>query len=172
LRTVAAHLDEVQSALGRTYVIENPSSYVAFSTSTMTEVEFLSELVHRTGCQLLCDVSNVHLSAQNMGYDPYGFLDGLPVAAIRELHLGGFTSEEDEANPGATVLVDTHASTIAPPVWELYDYALRRFGRKPTIVEWDNDLPPLDTLIGEAARADNVAAQALSREDASHARAS
>ena len=172
LRTVAAHLDEVQSALGRTYVIENPSSYVAFSTSTMTEVEFLSELVHRTGCQLLCDVSNVHLSAQNMGYDPYGFLDGLPVAAIRELHLGGFTSEEDEANPGATVLVDTHASTIAPPVWELYDYALRRFGRKPTIVEWDSDLPSLETLIGEAARADNVAAQALSREDASHARAS
>src|SRR5918996_4390070 len=107
LRTVAAHLDEVQSALGRTYVIENPSSYVAFSTSTMTEVEFLNELVDRTGCQLLCDVSNVHLSAHNMGYDAYRFIDGLRAAAICELHLGGFTPEEDEGNRGDILLVDT-----------------------------------------------------------------
>ena len=171
LRTVAAHLDEVQEALGRTYVIENPSSYVAFSTSTMTEVEFLNELVDRTGCQLLCDVSNVYLSAHNMGYDPYRFIDGLPVAAICELHLGGFTPEEDEGNPGDILLVDTHASTIAPPVWQLYDYALRRFGRKPTIVEWDSDLPSLETLVGEAARADRVGREALSHE-VSHARAS
>jgi uncharacterized protein (UPF0276 family) len=171
LRTVAAHLDEVQEALGRTYVIENPSSYVAFSTSTMTEVEFLNELVDRTGCQLLCDVSNVYLSAHNMGYDPYGFIDGLRAAAICELHLGGFTPEEDEGNPGDILLVDTHASTIAPPVWQLYDYALRRFGRKPTIVEWDSDLPSLETLVGEAARADRVGREALSHE-VSHARAS
>jgi uncharacterized protein len=162
LRTVASHLDEVQEVLGRPYVIENPSSYVAFSTSTMTEVEFLNEIVHRTGCQLLCDVSNVYLSAHNMGYDPYPFIDDLPASAIRELHLGGFTSEEDEASPGATLLVDTHASTIAQPVWELYDYALRRFGRKPTIVEWDTDIPSLATLVGEADRADTVAVQALS----------
>jgi uncharacterized protein (UPF0276 family) len=172
LRTVAAHLDEVQEALGRTYVIENPSSYVAFSTSTMTEVEFLNELVDRTGCQLLCDVSNVYLSAHNMGYDPYRFIDGLPVAAICELHLGGFTPEEDEGNPGDILLVDTHASTIAPPVWQLYDYALRRFGRKPTIVEWDSDLPSLETLVGEAARADGVGREALSHHEVSHARAS
>ena len=172
LRTVAAHLDEVQEALGRTYVIENPSSYVAFSTSTMTEVEFLNELVDRTGCQLLCDVSNVYLSAHNMGYDPYRFIDGLPVAAICELHLGGFTPEEDEGNPGDILLVDTHASTIAPPVWQLYDYALRRFGRKPTIVEWDSDLPSLETLVGEAARADGVGREALSHHEVSHARTS
>jgi uncharacterized protein (UPF0276 family) len=161
LRTVAVHLEEVRDGLGRPYAIENPSTYVAFRTSTMTELEFLNELVHRTGCQLLCDVSNVYLSAHNMGYEPYRFIDGLPVDAIGELHLGGFTAEEDEASPGATLLVDTHASTIAEPVWDLYAYALRRFGRKPTIVEWDNDIPPLTTLLGEAARADTVAAQAM-----------
>jgi uncharacterized protein (UPF0276 family) len=124
-------------------------------------LEFLNALVDRTGCQLLCDVSNVYLSGHNMGSDPYSFIDGLPVASISELHLGGFTPEEDEANPGATVLVDTHASTIAEPVWDLYAHALRRFGRTPTIIEWDNEIPPLATLLGEAARADRVGAQAL-----------
>jgi hypothetical protein len=106
-------------------------------------------------------VSNVYLSAHNMGYDPYRFIDGLPVAAIGEIHLGGFTAEEDEASPGATLFVDTHASTIAEPVWDLYAHALRRFCPKPTIVEWDNDIPPLTTLLGEAARAGTVAAQAF-----------
>jgi uncharacterized protein (UPF0276 family) len=161
LRMIAAHLDEVQDGLGRMYVIENPSSYVAFRTSTMTEVEFLNELVFRTGCHLLCDVSNVYLSGHNMGYDPYRFIDGLPASAISELHLGGFTAEDDEARPGATLLVDTHATTIAAPVWDLYRHAIRRFGAQPTIVEWDNDLPPLAALVGEAARADAARAAAL-----------
>lgn len=160
LQLVAVHLREVQDALGRPYVIENPSSYVGFATSTMPEVEFLGELVRRTGCRLLCDVSNIYLSAHNMGYDAYSFIDRLPPDAISELHLGGFTPEEDEANPGADLLVDTHATVIAEPVWDLYAHALRRFGPKPTIVEWDNDIPPLATLLGEASRADAVAAQA------------
>jgi hypothetical protein len=154
LRTVIAHLDEVQNCLGRSYVIENPSTYVAFRTSTMTELEFLNELVDRAGCRLLCDVSNVYLSGHNMGYDPYRFIDGLPAAAISELHLGGFTPEEDASNPGATLLVDTHASRVAEPVWDLYTHAIRRFGAQPTIIEWDTDIPPLATLVGEATRAD------------------
>lgn len=161
LQLVAAHLREVQDGLSRPYVIENPSSYVGFATSTMPEAEFLSELVHRTGCQLLCDVSNVYLSAHNMGYDAYRFIDDLPSDAISELHLGGFTPEDDEANPGAELLVDTHATTIAEPVWDLYAHALRRFGPKPTIIEWDNDIPSLATLLDEATRADAVGAQAL-----------
>jgi uncharacterized protein len=161
LRTVAAHLREVEDGLGRAYVVENPSSYVAFSTSTMTELEFLNELVHRIGCPLLCDVSNVYLSGQNMGYDAYRFIDGLPAAAIRELHLGGFTTEDDEATPGAELLVDTHATAIAEPVWALYAHAIRRFGPKPTIIEWDNNIPALATLLGEASRADAVGEHAL-----------
>lgn len=161
LRLLAAHLDEVQDGLGRPYLLENPSSYVGFGASTMNEVEFLSELVRRTGCQLLCDVSNVYLSAHNMGYDAHRYIDGLPAEAIGELHLGGFTPEEDEANPGAQLLVDTHATVVAEAAWELYAYAIRRFGPKPTLIEWDNDIPPLPTLLGEAARADRIAAGAI-----------
>jgi hypothetical protein len=152
LRVVASHLAQVQNALGRAYVVENPSTYVSIATSTMTEVEFLHALVDVTGCQLLCDVSNVYLS----GHDPYGFIDRFPAAAVAELHLGGFTPEEDEATPGATLLVDTHAQAVAEPSWDLYAHAIRRFGPQPTIVEWDNDLPTLAVLAGEAARADRV----------------
>jgi uncharacterized protein (UPF0276 family) len=158
LRIVAEQLSEVQDAIGRAYLIENPSTYVALATSTMTEVEFLNTLVEATGCQLLCDVSNVHLSGHNMGYDPCAFIDAFPAAAVAELHLGGFTPEEDEATTGATVLVDTHAHAVADPVWDLYAHALRRFGPQPTIIEWDNDLPSLSVLMQEAAKADAVRA--------------
>jgi uncharacterized protein (UPF0276 family) len=161
LRLIAAQIHEVQDGLGRPYLVENPSSYVGFGSSTMSEVEFLTELVHRTGCRLLCDVSNVHLSAHNMGYDAYEYIDGLPADAIGEIHLGGFTAEEDEANPGSEILVDTHATVVADPAWALYAYAIRRFGPKPTVIEWDNDIPPLELLIGEAVHADAVAAGAV-----------
>ena len=161
LRLLAMHIDEVQDGLGRPFLVENPSSYLGFRSSTMSEVEFLGELVGRTGCRLLCDVSNVYLSAHNMGYDALRYIDGLPVEAIGELHLGGFTPEADEAQPGAELLVDTHATIVAEPVWDLYAYAVRRFGRIPTLVEWDNDLPPLATLLAQAARADAIAVATL-----------
>lgn len=164
LRLVARQVDEVQDGLGRPYLVENPSSYVGFGTSTMSELEFLCELVRRTGCQLLCDVSNVYLSAHNMGYDPYRYIDGLPIASIGELHLGGFTPEEDEAEPSAELLIDTHAARIAEPVWELYAHTVRRFGPRPTLIEWDNDIPSLATLLAEAKRADDVVAQTLVQE--------
>jgi hypothetical protein len=168
LQLVTAQIRQVQDTLGRTYLLENPSSYVGFAESTMTEVEFLSEVVRRTGCQLLCDVSNVHLSAYNMGYDPYQYIDALSPETIGELHLGGFTPEADEADPGAELLVDTHATRVADPAWELYGYAVARFGPKPTLIEWDNDIPPLATLLAEAARADATSAAAL-RMKAHHA---
>ena len=161
LRLVSAHLDEVQDYLGRPYLVENPSSYVGFGASIMTEVQFLSELVDRSGCRLLCDVSNIHLSAHNMGFDPYRYIDGLPAAAIGELHLGGFTAEDDEGDPGSALLVDTHAARIAEPAWKLHAHALRRFGPKPTMIEWDNDIPPFATIMAEAATADAVADAAL-----------
>jgi uncharacterized protein (UPF0276 family) len=164
LRLLASHIAEVQEAFGRPYLVENPSSYVGFGASTMSEVEFLAELVRRSGCQLLCDVSNVHLSAHNMGYNAYEYIDGLPADAIGELHLGGFTPEEDEANPGQELLIDTHATVVAEAAWNLYAYAIRRFGPKPTLIEWDNDIPPLATLMGEAARADVIAAKTIGPE--------
>jgi uncharacterized protein len=157
LAVVTEHLSEVQDALGRPYLLENPSSYVGFGTSAMTEAEFLTELARRSGCGLLCDVSNVHLSARNMGYDAYAYIDELPIHAVRELHLGGFTPEADPADPDSEVLIDTHAACVAEPVWHLYAHAVRRFGLQPTLIEWDNDLPPFATLAAEATRADRVA---------------
>jgi uncharacterized protein (UPF0276 family) len=161
LRVVAAHVHEVQDALGQPYVVENPASYVGFAASTLTEADFLTELVTRTGCRLLCDVSNAFLSAANMGYDAYAYIDAFPANAVAEIHLGGFTREDDEATPGGQILIDTHAGAIAEPVWDLYAYALRRFGSRPTLIEWDNDLPSFAQLLAEADRADAVATAAL-----------
>ena len=160
LQLVAAHVHEVQDALGRPYLLENPSSYVSFCASTMTEAEFLTELVNRTRCRLLCDVSNVYLSAHNIGYDAHRYLDSLPGEAIAEWHLGGFTPEPDEFSPDSEVWVDTHAAPIADRAWDLYAYAIRRFGARPALVEWDNQIPTLAALLHEASRADRVAAGA------------
>jgi uncharacterized protein (UPF0276 family) len=165
LRVIAQHLEEVQEGLGRSYLLENPSSYVGFAESSLTEVQFLAELVRRTGCRLLCDVSNVHLSAHNMGYDAYAYIDAFPAEAVGELHLGGFTPEPDEATPGGDVIIDTHATRVAEPAWDLYAHTLRRFGGRPTLIEWDNDLPDFSDLIAEARRADAIAGAVSGDED-------
>jgi len=146
LKIAADHISEVQDCWGRPYLIENPASYVGFCASTISEPDFLSELVRRTGCKLLCDVSNSYVSAHNMGTNAYEYIDSLPGDAIAEIHLGGYTPEED-------VLIDTHAAAIADPAWDLYAYAIRRFGPKPTLIEWDNDIPPLAAILKEAAHA-------------------
>jgi uncharacterized protein (UPF0276 family) len=164
LDLLVRHVDIVQQGLGRTYLVENPSSYVGFGQSTMKETEFLAELARRTGCRLLCDVSNVHVSGINMGYDAYEYIDAFPGFAVAEFHLGGFTAEEDESNPGYEMLIDTHARPIADPAWDLYAYTLRRHGPQPTLIEWDNDLPDLATLIAEARRADVLMDEALQPE--------
>jgi uncharacterized protein (UPF0276 family) len=164
-------VDEIQQSLGRAYLVENPSRYVELGRSRMGEPEFLTELVHRTGCRLLCDVGNVFVSATNLGYDPHTYIDALPAHAVGEIHLGGFTREPDAGAPDRVVLVDTHATTIAEPVWALYAYALARFGPRPTLIEWDNDLPPLARLVSEAERANLVAARLL-QEDRGNAVAS
>jgi uncharacterized protein (UPF0276 family) len=166
LALVSDHLAEVQDRLGRPYLVENPSTYVGFAHSTMTETEFLHALVSRTGCRLVCDVSNIVLSGHNMGFDPFAYLEALPADAVGELHLGGFTPEEDEATPGRTLLVDTHAARVDDTVWPLYIEAVRRFTGASTLIEWDNDLPDLSTLVAEADRADEVRVSAL---ESSHA---
>ena len=166
LRLVTDHVREVQDTLGRPYLLENPSSYVGFAGSSMTECDFLGELAHRTGCQLLCDVSNVVLSAHNMGFDATAYIDGLPGEAVGELHLGGFSVEPDEANPGADVFVDTHATIVDAAAWDLYAYAVQRFGSKPTLIEWDTDIPPIETLLAEAAKADAIRRENVERRDA------
>lgn len=171
LRLLTIHIDEVQDGLGRAYLVENPASYFGFTASTMNEVEFLCELTERSGCRLLCDVSNIYVSAHNMGFDPYDYIDGLPLQAVAEIHLGGFTVEPDEALPGAEILVDTHASFVSEPVWALYDYAVRRFGAIPTLIEWDNEIPSFATLLAEATRADQIMAHNAAMVETVHAAA-
>jgi uncharacterized protein (UPF0276 family) len=163
LAIVAANVHEIQDTLARPYVVENPASYVAFGASPLGETEFLTELVARTGCRLLCDVSNVHVSAANLGYDAHAYLDAFPAHAVAELHMGGFSAETDD---GGEVLIDSHDGPIAGAVLELYAHALRRFGAQPTLIEWDSALPDLDTLLNEAARADHAAFAALARASA------
>ena len=156
LRLVTENVNEVQDALGRPYLIENPASYVGFHPSIIKETEFVSEIVRRTGCKLLCDVSNIVVSAHNMGYDAHQYIDEFPADAIAEIHLGGFTPEDDPATPGAELWIDTHAAAIAEQSWDLYAYAMQRFGTRPTLIEWDNDIPPLSTLLAEATKADRI----------------
>lgn len=160
LSIISRHIDEVQQALGRPYHLENPSNYLGFAQSTMTETEFLAAVVANTGCRLLCDISNVHVSAHNLGYDAYRYVDEFPGGAIGEMHLGGFEIEDEDS--GTTVIIDTHSQPIDGHAWDLYAYAISRFGMRPTLIEWDNAIPALDTLLAEADKADAFARQALS----------
>jgi len=151
LTRVAAHIDQVQTALGRRMLLENPSTYLAFDETEMEEVAFLAELARRTGCGLLLDVNNVFVSATNQGYDPRAYIDAFPLDAVGEIHLGGHDEDEDEH--GHPLLIDSHGREVVDPVWALYAHTIHRGGPRPTLIEWDTDVPPLPDLIAEAARA-------------------
>jgi uncharacterized protein (UPF0276 family) len=163
LEVMTAHVNEVQDVLGRTILVENPSGYLRFRHSTMGEAAFLAELVSRTGCGLLCDVSNIYVSAHNIETDPIEYLDLLPAASVGEIHLAGHSVNIVE---GRKVLIDDHASRVPGGVWELYREALIRFENPPTLIEWDADLPALDTLLAEAAKARFVAGMISGRSHA------
>jgi uncharacterized protein (UPF0276 family) len=154
LTRVAAHVDQVQKVLGVRMLLENPSTYVVFESSTMSEIEFLSEVVARTGCGLLLDVNNIYVSAINNRFDPFEYLENFPVAAVGEIHLGGFA--EDKDSDGSPLLIDAHATPVADTVWALYERAIDRAGPVPTLIEWDEDIPAYSILAQEAARADAV----------------
>lgn len=145
------NVDHAQSALGRRLLVENPSTYVQFSHSTIPEWEFLPALAARTGCGILCDVNNIVVSASNHGWDPAQYLRALPAAAIGEIHLAGHAVRA--LGDGSRLLVDDHGSAVPAAVWRVYALALERFGAVPTIVEWDNNIPALEVLLGEAGKA-------------------
>lgn len=151
LAAVCRNVDEVQTTLGRRVLVENPSGYLRFAASTIPEPEFLSALAARTGCGLLCDVNNIHVTAENLGLDARAYLAALPGDAIGEIHVAGHSVNEAAGRP---ILIDDHGSPVSHAVWTLYEEALRRFGPRPTLVEWDTAIPPLDTLMAEARRAD------------------
>ncbi|MCB2135821.1 MAG: DUF692 domain-containing protein [Rhodobacteraceae bacterium] len=154
LARVADHIDEVQDHVGRRMLLENPSVYVNFTETNMGEIEFLSEIAKRTGCGLLLDVNNVYVSCTNRQTDPYDYIDRFPHHLVGEIHLGGH--DEDADDMGARLLIDAHGSEVVDPVWQLYDHTIRKGGPKPTLIEWDNDVPDWPVLAEEATRAARI----------------
>ena len=150
LALLADRIDRVQSTLKRQILVENLSAYVECRDSEMTETAFLAELARRTGCGLLLDLNNLYVNAINFGFDALQRLDDLDAATIGQIHLAGHAVVDD-------CLVDTHGSVVCDPVWSLYEEACRRFGPKPTLIEWDTDLPALEVLLSQAAQASAIA---------------
>lgn len=153
LRAFCDHVDETQNALGCRILIENPSAYLQPSGGQMSELDFLIETTRRTGCKLLLDVNNVYVSSHNLGFDPRPYIDAVPADLIEEIHLAGYSVDN---NTGQELLVDTHGSRVSDAVWALYERLIDRTGTVPTLVEWDTDVPSLDVLSDEAARANRI----------------
>ncbi|MDQ0463562.1 uncharacterized protein (UPF0276 family) [Caulobacter ginsengisoli] len=151
LERLAANIGQVQDHLGRAILIENPSLYLALDGHEMDEVELLTTLVRRTGCGLLVDVNNIHVSASNLGLDPHAYLDALPAQAIGEIHLAGH-----RIDPDGSLLIDSHDAPVAPAVWALFRRLIARIGPRPTLIERDANLPPFTDLMVERAHAEFI----------------
>ncbi|HEY3645120.1 MAG TPA: DUF692 domain-containing protein [Gammaproteobacteria bacterium] len=151
LRHVSARIVEAQERLGRRLLIENVSSYLEFEHSSIPEWEFLREVAARSGCGILLDVNNIYVSAVNHGFDARRYLEAIPAEAVGEIHLAGHVAKDVEGTP---LLIDSHSQPVTAAVWDLYAYALERLGPKPTLIEWDSELPAFAVLQAEAAKAE------------------
>ena len=154
LNRVCEHMDEVQTALKRPMLLENPATYLAFKHSTIDEAAFISEVIRRTGCGLLLDVNNVYVSSINHQSDPLAYIDALPLHAVGEIHLAGFAEDTDSL--GDRLLIDDHGAPIDNAVWALYVQVLERVGPMATLIERDNQLPAFSVLHAEASQADEL----------------
>ncbi|MFJ6324505.1 MULTISPECIES: DUF692 domain-containing protein [unclassified Rhizobium] len=164
LAQVCAHIDQVQTLLGRQMLLENPATYLLFEESTIEETEFLAEVAQRTGCGLLLDVNNVFVAATNHRLDPRDYLKRFPVQWIREIHLSGHSETLDDA--GAPLLIDSHDTPVKDPVWDLYEELIARTGPIASLVEWDNDVPEWPVLRAEAEAAGAILRRATERHAA------
>lgn len=162
LQRVCDHIDEVQDVLGRRMLLENPSTYVAFASSTMSELDFLKEVTCRTGCGLLLDVNNVHVSCINHQRSAEAYIGEFPIEAVGELHLGGHAPDCDDE--GRSLLIDAHDRQVDEVVWGLYEKVLERSGSLPTLIEWDNDVPAWPVLFAEVKAADAILDRVTARE--------
>jgi uncharacterized protein (UPF0276 family) len=154
LKRVCEHIDEVQHAIRRQILLENPSTYVAFRESTMSETDFIRGIVQRTGCRLLLDVNNVFVSATNHGYSARNYLAEFPIECVGEIHLAGHAEQADDE--GDRLLIDSHDGPVADAVWKLFEIVLDRSGPVPTLVEWDSNIPEWPVLKAEAAAARRI----------------
>lgn len=151
LGVLCRNVEQAQEAFGRRILVENPSSYVTFTHSTMPEWTFMAEVARRTGCGLLLDVNNIFVSAHNHRFDPEPYLDAIPLEAVDEIHVAGHLVQRVDAQ---TILIDDHGSPVDAAVWRLLRAALERLGPRPVLVEWDNNIPALPVLLAEARKAD------------------
>lgn len=158
LTRFAANVARVQDRLGRAILVENPSACYGWADSTLSEAQFLAELAARTGCFVLLDVNNLFVSAANTGLDAQAYLDTLPAQAVGQYHLAGHHTRHFD--DGTCLRIDDHGSAVTDAVWRLYAQAVRRFGRRPTLIEWDTDIPDLAVLLDQAAQADRIAEDA------------
>jgi uncharacterized protein (UPF0276 family) len=154
LTRVIEHIDQVQNALRRQMLLENPSTYLAFAESTYSEIDFIAEVVRRTGCGLLLDVNNVYVASTNQEWDPIAYIEAYPLAHVQEIHIAGYTREADDK--GRPLLIDTHNRPVEEIVWSLYAHAVTLIGPVPTLIEWDADVPDWPTLKREADRAEAI----------------
>ena len=166
LAVICRNIDHAQTALGRQILVENPSSYVRFTESTMPEWEFMAEIPRRTGCGLLLDVNNVHVSAFNHDFDPEPYLDAIPLDRVQEIHVAGHSVRQIAEE---TMLIDDHGSPVTDAVWLLFRQALKRLGAVPTLVEWDTNVPELPILLAEARKAQIVLDAVRGQSSVGHA---
>lgn len=159
LQRIVEHVDQVQSALRRQMLLENPATYLLFAESTIAETDFLAEIARRTGCGLLLDVNNVFVSATNHHLDAEAYLAAFPLQHVGEIHLSGHAATQDES--GAPLLIDTHDREVADPVWTLYRSVIARTGPLPSLVEWDDNIPAWPVLRSEALAAQAILDRAL-----------
>ena len=157
LERVCQHIDQTQSFLKRPMLLENPATYVEFSASCLEEAEFIREVVQRTGCSLLLDLNNLYVSCINHQRDVQAYLQQLPLEAVAQIHLAGFSEDRDGA--GARLLIDSHGAAVDNAVWALFEDTIRRLGPLPTLIERDNAVPPLAELLAEAQRAKGLMAR-------------
>lgn len=153
-KKVCDHVDQLQNVLGQTILLENPSTYIEFETSTRAESTFLNEVADQTGCGLLLDINNVFVSATNHGYRSMDYIRNFPLDRVQEIHLAGHATTTDE--DGQLLLIDSHDRQVCDDVWRLYQRTLLLTGRLPTLIEWDGDVPEWEVLYGEACRAEKL----------------
>jgi uncharacterized protein len=157
LDKVCEHIDQVQEAIRRPLLLENPSTYVAFASSTMSETDFIRAVSQRTGCGLLLDVNNVFVSAINHGFSASAYLAGFPLERVGEIHLAGHSEQRDDENE--LLLIDSHDRAISDSVWTLYSDVVSRIGPRPTLIEWDSNLPGWEVLRAQALTARDILAE-------------
>lgn len=154
LSILSRNINETQEFLGRRILVENPSTYLAFNNSEMTEWEFMNEAARRTECGLLLDINNIYVQCSNHGFDANDYMRGIDAQFVGEMHLAGHSREA--ISDGSEILIDTHDSLVCQEVWSLYRYAVQLFGPVNTLIEWDQKFPPLETLVAEAKRAEMI----------------